>query len=185
MLYISAEALCKPRGCRGESKADPPAPLEERVIVWGSCSDEPLKGGWFFLLVLHMVLSTSSIKHWAPTFFFFFLLHPFCTLKPVVVLFSPLISTLISLLSPWVGGRIVVSMDQRVLTCQLFVTPPWLKMNIVHCPCITGRGGDPRAVPTSPRPYVWTWNWAGSYSRSFTVAGRHCYGAAVNKDGLG
>lgn len=38
----------------------------------------------------------------------------------------------------------MVSMDQRVLTCQLFVTPPWLKMNIVHCPCITGRGEGER-----------------------------------------
>lgn len=44
----------------------------------------------------------------------------------------------------------MVSMDQRVLTCQLFVTPPWLKMNIVHCLCITGRRGG--GIPT-PSPH--------------------------------
>lgn len=43
------------------------------------------------------------------------------------------------------GGRgNVVSMDQGVLTCQLFIILPWQKMDFVHCPFSTG---DPMPFP--------------------------------------
>lgn len=97
MLYISVEALCKPQGTEGRVKRTPPP--KKRVIVWVRIQTSCWREGGSFCLSC-MFLSTPSIKHWAPTFS----LTPLCSSESVTSLFSLLICTHFSLLSPWVGG---------------------------------------------------------------------------------
>lgn len=151
MLCISVAALCKPQGTEGRADRTPP---RKESLSGVECSDELMRGGWFFLcarlfsLFPHMFVFTSSVKNTEfPASLIIARLFPFQGLKSVISLVSfhpasthTTFSSCLLSVSAWVGGvgGNVVSMDQGVLTCQLFIILPGQKTDFMHCPFSTG-----------------------------------------------
>lgn len=124
-----------PRVWRG-SKTDSP---QERVIVWLSqCSDKLLKGGWLFLSCPFYTI----IKHRAS----FGWHHPAHLNQSHRVSCMHVHAALpVFLSSTCLGGwDCVVSVDQRVVTCQLLIILPWQMINFMHRPF----------CPEDPRPLL-------------------------------